>query len=74
MGLVPQAGVAIGLAAAVAQAYPVRGSQMRTLFLAVVAINQVIGPILFRFALNRSNEIVSGTAEQAPVQQRAAAE
>ena len=74
MGLVPQAGVAIGLAAAVAQAYPVRGSQMRTLFLAVVAINQVIGPILFRFALNRSNEIVSGTGEPTPVQPHAALE
>jgi Kef-type K+ transport system membrane component KefB len=74
MGLVPQAGVAIGLAAAVAQAYPVRGSQMRTLFLAVVAINQVIGPILFRFALNRSNEIVAGGAEPTPVQPHAALE
>ncbi|MFL5561981.1 MAG: cation:proton antiporter [Gemmatimonadaceae bacterium] len=68
MGLVPQAGVAIGLAAAIAQAYPVRGAQMRTLFLAVVAINQVIGPILFRFALNRSREIVSATGEATPVQ------
>jgi Kef-type K+ transport system membrane component KefB len=72
MGLVPQAGVAIGLAAAVAQAYPVRGSQMRTLFLAVVAINQVIGPILFRFALNRSHEIVAGAGEPTPAQPHAA--
>lgn len=63
MGLVPQAGVAIGLAAAVAQAYPVRGAQMRTLFLAIVAINQVVGPVLFRFALNRSREIVAGVDE-----------
>lgn len=67
MGLVPQAGVAIGLAAAIAQAYPVRGSEMRTLFLAVVAINQVIGPILFRLALTRSGE-VAGPAEPTPVQ------
>jgi Kef-type K+ transport system membrane component KefB len=72
MGLVPQAGVAIGLAAAIAQAYPVRGSQMRTLFLAVVAINQVIGPVLFRFALNRSGEIVSGGIEPTPPQPHAA--
>ena len=72
MGLVPQAGVAIGLAAAVAQAYPVRGSSMRTLFLAVVAINQVIGPILFRFALNRSREIVTGAREPTPPQPQVA--
>ena len=68
MGLVPQAGVAIGLAAAIAQAYPVRGTQMQTLFLAVVAINQVIGPILFRFALNRGNEIVSGSGSPTPAE------
>jgi len=68
MGLVPQAAVAIGLAAAVAQAYPVRGTSMRTLFLAVVAINQVIGPVLFRFALNRSGEIVAGGSEPTPAQ------
>ena len=68
MGLVPQAGVAIGLAAAVGQAYPVRGAQMRTLFLAVVAINQVIGPILFRLALNRGGEIAGAAGEPTPVQ------
>ncbi|NUQ21787.1 MAG: hypothetical protein HOQ09_12635 [Gemmatimonadaceae bacterium] len=72
MGLVPQAGVAIGLAAAISQAYPVRGGQMRTLFLAVVAINQLIGPILFRFALNRSGEIAGGAGEATPVQPRPA--
>lgn len=72
MGLVPQAGVAIGLAAATAEAYPVRGTSMRTLFLAVVAINQVIGPILFRFALNRSREIVAGASEPTPAQPHSA--
>jgi Kef-type K+ transport system membrane component KefB len=55
--LIPQAGVAIGLAAAVANTYPVRGGQIRTLFLALVAINQALGPILFRRALKRSGEI-----------------
>ena len=66
MGLVPQAGVAIGLAAAIAQAYPVRGAQMRTVFLAVVAINQVIGPILSRLALARNNEGVSEATPAEP--------
>lgn len=60
MGLVSQAGVAIGLSAAVAQAYPLRGSQMRSIFLAVVAINEILGPILFRFALSRSGEVLEG--------------
>jgi Kef-type K+ transport system membrane component KefB len=55
--LIPQAGVAIGLAAAVANTYPVRGGQIRTLFLGLVAVNQMLGPILFRRALQRSGEI-----------------
>ena len=63
MGLVSQAGVAIGLATAVAQSYPLRGAQLKTVFLAVVAINEILGPILFRLALARSGEIVDG-AEQ----------
>ncbi|MGH7663244.1 MAG: cation:proton antiporter [Gemmatimonadaceae bacterium] len=59
-GLISQAGVAIGLAAVVAQAYPDRGPQIASLFLAVLAVNQTAGPILFRNALANSGEIVSG--------------
>jgi Kef-type K+ transport system membrane component KefB len=57
MGLVSQAGVAIGLATVVADVYPSRGGQLRSLFLAVLALNQTIGPILFRWALVRSGEV-----------------
>jgi Kef-type K+ transport system membrane component KefB len=64
LGLVSQAGVAIGLATIVAEVYPERGAQIRTLFLAVMAVNQILGPILFRFALDRSGEI-SEAAEEA---------
>jgi Kef-type K+ transport system membrane component KefB len=63
MGLVSQAGVAIGLASVVAQVYPSRGGQLRTLFLAVLAINQTVGPILFRFALARAGELKPQPAE-----------
>ena len=68
LGLVSQAGVAIGLATLVAEAYPARGAQIRTLFLAVLAVNQVIGPILFRFALDRSGEIAKAEEATAPDQ------
>jgi Kef-type K+ transport system membrane component KefB len=62
LGLISQAGVAIGLSAAAAQAYTSRGGQIQALFLAVLALNQIIGPILFRYALVRGGEIspVSG--------------
>ena len=68
MGLISQAGVAIGLATVVAEVYPTRGAQIQTLFLAVLAINQTIGPILFRQALVKSGEVVSGDAVEAQAQ------
>ncbi len=58
MGLISQAGVAIGLATVVSAAYPDRGAQMQTLFLSIIAINETVGPILFRFALSRSGEVI----------------
>lgn len=57
LGLVSQAGVAIGLATVVVQVYPEHGTSMRTLFLAVLAVNQVLGPILFRRALAKTGEL-----------------
>lgn len=56
MGLISQAGVAIGLSSVVASVYPERGEEMRNLFLAMIAINETIGPILFRISLLRSGE------------------
>lgn len=57
MGLVSQAGVAVGLAVVLANAYPSRGAEMRDIFLATLALNEAVGPILFRRALARSNEL-----------------
>ena len=59
MGLVSQVGVAIGLAAIVAEAYPGRGEELRALLLTLIALNQTAGPILFRRALASSGETVA---------------
>ena len=66
MGLVSQAGVAIGLATVLAQVYAERGAEMRTLFLTVIALNESLGPILFRQALGRSGEITEVEEAGAP--------
>ena len=66
MGLVAQAGVALGLVTVVSEVYPERGVQMATLFLAVIAINQLVGPVLSRIALARSGEIMTGTEAPGP--------
>ena len=57
MGLVSQAGVAIGLSAVIAEAYPERGPAIAALFLAVIAINETLGPIFFRNALVKAGEV-----------------
>jgi hypothetical protein len=51
------------LATAVAEVYPTIGAAIKTLALALIAVNQVIGPIIFRRALVAAGEI--GEAETA---------
>lgn len=62
-GLVSQAGVALGLATLVAQAYPTRGGELAAVFVGVIACNEFFGPILFRRALAQSGEIPAPSAE-----------
>jgi Kef-type K+ transport system membrane component KefB len=64
MGLISQAGVAIGLATVIAEVYPTRGAPIRTLFLATLAVNQIVGPILFRMALVKGGEMEGGEEQQ----------
>jgi Kef-type K+ transport system membrane component KefB len=51
-----QAGVSLGLAELVALRYPEMGGRLKTLILAVIALNQIVGPVLFKWALRRSGE------------------
>ena len=62
MGLVSQAGVAIGLVTVAAQAYPAAGGDMRTILLSVIAVNETVGAVLFRRALVKSGEANPATA------------
>jgi hypothetical protein len=57
MGLVSQAGVAIGLATLAASVYPELGSAVKVVALAIIPLNELIGPILFRRALAAAGEI-----------------
>jgi Kef-type K+ transport system membrane component KefB len=54
--LVSQAGLALGLSVVIAKAFPSFGDGFRSLSIAAVAINEMIGPILFKFALDRAGE------------------
>ncbi|HEY6725933.1 MAG TPA: cation:proton antiporter [Polyangiaceae bacterium] len=54
--LVSQAGLTLGLSVVIEKAFPQFGVGFRSLAIAAVAINELIGPILFKFALDRNGE------------------
>ena len=51
MAYLTQAGVAIGLAQLAERQFPEIGSSLTTIVLAVITINQIVGPITFKAAL-----------------------
>jgi Kef-type K+ transport system membrane component KefB len=55
-GLLPQAGLALALALLFVRTFPQLGTGASALILGVVALNEMIAPILFRMALVRSEE------------------
>ncbi len=56
MSYLTQAGVAIGLAKLAERQFPEIGTYLATIVLAIITINQIIGPIMFKIALMRVGE------------------
>jgi Kef-type K+ transport system membrane component KefB len=54
--MLSQAGLALGLAGVVERAFPAFGHEFKSLALASVALNEMVGPILFKLALDRTGE------------------
>ncbi len=59
--MISQAGLTLGMSVVIESEFPQLGAAFRSLVVATVAINEVVGPILFKFALDRSGE--SGAAQ-----------
>jgi Kef-type K+ transport system membrane component KefB len=57
MGLVSQAGVTLGLTIVVANEFADWGARVQTLMVALIAIHEVVGPVLFRRALVSAGEV-----------------
>ena len=55
-GFISQAGVTLGMAIIIEKEIPLWGAQFKTLLLAVIALNQIIGPVLLQKLLVRSGE------------------
>ncbi len=56
LGYVTQAGVSLGLAGIVMRRFPEWGVPLATTIVAVITLNQIIGPIAFKYALTAVGE------------------
>lgn len=56
MPFVTQAGVGLGLATIVANAFPAWGSEFQTIVVAVIVLNQFVGPPLFKWSIQMVGE------------------
>lgn len=56
MPYLTQAGVALGLATIISKEFPAWGSQFEAIIIAIIVINQLIGPPLFKWSLNYVKE------------------
>lgn len=60
MGFLAKAGVTLGLANIVRDRFDPWGTHVAAIIIAMVAVNQLVGPALFRFALVRAGETRAG--------------
>jgi len=56
MAYVTQAGVGLGLAKEVAVEFPIWGDAFATVIIAIIVLNQVVGPPFFKWVINRVGE------------------
>ena len=56
LAYITQAGVGLGLAKEISVEFPDFGSEFSTLLIAVIVLNQIVGPPLFKWVINRVKE------------------
>jgi Kef-type K+ transport system membrane component KefB len=66
-GLISQAGIALGIAALIAREFTEFGASFSALAIAAVAINELLGPIIFKFALDKNHESAATAREPAAI-------
>jgi trehalose 6-phosphate synthase len=60
-GLISQAGITLGFAAVVAAEFTDWGPRIQTLLVALIAIHELAGPLLFRYGLGRAGGVAAQT-------------
>lgn len=66
MGFLAQAGVTLGIANIVRDRFPVWGGDVATVIIAMIAVNQIVGPPAFRFSLIHAAESRRATGRLSP--------
>jgi len=56
LGFITQAGVSLGLLTEVVRRFPYLGSSVQTILIAAIIMNQIIGPIAFKYGLKKVGE------------------
>lgn len=57
LGFISQAGVTLGMVVIAGRAFPEWGAELRTLFVSMVAIHELIGPIAMQYGLRHAGEM-----------------
>jgi Kef-type K+ transport system membrane component KefB len=57
LGFITQAGVSLGLATELMRRFPAWGPELATVIIAVIGINQLIGPIMLKYSLEKAGEV-----------------
>jgi trehalose 6-phosphate synthase len=61
-GLISQAGITLGLASVIAAEFGDWGTRIQALVVALIAIHELVGPLLFRYGLARGGEMAAAAA------------
>jgi Kef-type K+ transport system membrane component KefB len=69
--LLPQAGVALGLALIVSERYPEVGDQVLSIVVATTIVFEILGPLITRFTLRHAGEISEKDSSEPPESSRA---
>ncbi len=64
MGYITQAGIGLGLAKEVMVEFPIWGAEFSTLIIAVIVLNQIVGPPLFKWVLHIVGEAHVGAGRK----------
>lgn len=66
MAFITQAGVGLGLAKEVVVEFPEWGNSFATIIISIIVLNQIIGPLLFKYAIKAMREDHTGATATVP--------